>query len=69
MEMNDPYLELMTANDVAELTRSPVSTVRYWRYRGTGPRSFRIGKRIVYRRIDVQTWLTDQLENDKIGGT
>lgn len=50
--------ELLTTAEVAALTRAPQSTVRYWRHMGCGPASFRIGRRVVYRRRDVEQWLT-----------
>jgi DNA-binding transcriptional MerR regulator len=45
--------DLLTAAEVAQIMRSPVSTLRYWRHLGTGPHSFRLGRRVVYRRADV----------------
>lgn len=56
----DVVQELLTTAEVALLTRAPVSTVRYWRHCGTGPRSFRLGKRVVYRRTDVDRWLSER---------
>src|SRR5215218_5283104 len=41
--------ELLTITEAAELLRAPVATLRYWRHLGTGPRSFRLGRRILYR--------------------
>jgi hypothetical protein len=52
--------ELWTTSEVASVTRAPVSTVRYWRHIGSGPRSFRLGKRVVYRRTDVESWLAER---------
>lgn len=52
--------ELWTTFEVASVTRAPVSTVRYWRHIGCGPRSFRLGKRVVYRRTDVESWLAER---------
>ncbi len=52
--------ELLTTAEVAAITRAPASTVRYWRHLGTGPASFRVGRRVVYRRGDVAQWLRDQ---------
>lgn len=49
--------DLLTTAEVAAITRAPVSTVRYWRHVGTGPRSFRLGRRVVYRRGDVFRWI------------
>jgi predicted DNA-binding transcriptional regulator AlpA len=53
--------DLLTTIEVALITRAPISTVRYWRYAGTGPKSFRLGRRVLYRRCDVTGWL-DQHE-------
>lgn len=49
--------DLLTTAEVAALTRTPISTVRYWRHLGAGPRSFRLGRRVVYLRQDVQDWI------------
>jgi hypothetical protein len=51
--------ELLTTADLAALTRAPTSTVRYWRYLGTGPQGFRIGRRVLYRRGEVLRWLAE----------
>jgi len=47
----------LTGAEVAEMARAPVSTVRYWRHIGYGPKGFRVGKRVLYRRSDVEAWL------------
>lgn len=52
--------DLMTLAEVAEYTRTPESTLRYWRLNGYGPPSFKIGRRVRYRRVDVDNWLEDQ---------
>ena len=54
--------DLLTTAEVAQIMRSPVSTLRYWRHLGTGPHSFRLGRRVVYRRADVTSWLHEQAE-------
>jgi DNA-binding transcriptional MerR regulator len=51
--------DLMTTAEVALLARAPVSTVRYWRHMRIGPASFRLGRRVLYRRCDVLQWLND----------
>lgn len=48
---------LLTTTEVAELLRAPVETVRYWRHRGTGPRSVKVGTRVLYAERDVEAWL------------
>jgi hypothetical protein len=47
----------LTTRDLARVTRSTESSVRNWRYTGTGPVGVRIGKRVLYRREDVLAWL------------
>lgn len=46
----------------------PVATLRYWRHVGEGPKSFKIGRRVVYRRADVEAWLASQYETTVRGG-
>jgi hypothetical protein len=40
--------------------RTPVATLRYWRHLGVGPAGFRIGRRVIYRRGDVDRWLSER---------
>ncbi len=54
--------DLLTTAEVAAVTRAPMSTVRYWRHLGTGPRSFRLGRRVLYMRSDVEAWIGSQRE-------
>ncbi len=49
--------ELLTITEAAELLRAPVATLRYWRHLGTGPTSFRLGRRVLYRRDDLHAWI------------
>jgi hypothetical protein len=52
--------ELLTIVEAAELLRAPVATLRYWRHLGTGPRSFRLGRRVLYRADDLRNWVDAQ---------
>jgi len=52
--------ELLTLSEVAAIVRAPIATLRYWRHLGTGPRSFRLGRRVVYRAGDLQAWIDTQ---------
>jgi excisionase family DNA binding protein len=52
--------ELLTITEAAELLRAPVATLRYWRHLGTGPRSFRLGRRVLYRSDDLHSWIDAQ---------
>ena len=42
---------LMTIEEVAEILRMPVASLRYWRVLGTGPRGFLVGRRLRYRSL------------------
>ncbi|WP_369431794.1 helix-turn-helix domain-containing protein [Quadrisphaera setariae] len=49
---------------MAEMLRTPESTVRYWRHIGAGPLWIKVGRRVIYRRDDVLTWLVDRRSSD-----
>ena len=49
--------ELLTITETAEVLRTPVATLRYWRHLGTGPCGFRLGRRVLYRRDDLRAWI------------
>ena len=53
----DHEAELLTITEAADLLRTPVATLRYWRHRDIGPHSFRLGRRVLYRREDLSTWI------------
>ena len=52
--------ELLTITEAAALVRAPVATLRYWRHQGVGPRSFRAGRRVLYKAVDVRAWIDAQ---------
>lgn len=50
---------------MAELSRElsvPIDTLRYWRLHGTGPKAGRLGRRVLYRRVDVDKWLDESFD-------
>jgi excisionase family DNA binding protein len=55
--------ELLTIQEVADVVRVPVATLRYWRHLGSGPSSFRIGRSVRYWRSEVLYWLERQSSN------
>ncbi len=59
--------ELLTTAEVADFLRTSASTVRFWRHSGTGPRGFRTGRKVLYRRSDVDLWVDQRAaaEQDK----
>lgn len=61
---HSPEVEvLLTGRDVEEMTGGAVkeATLRWWRHKGVGPKSFKLGQRkVVYRKSDVVAWLNAQ---------
>ena len=49
----------LTTEEVAAITRSTPSTVRYWRHIGKGPRGVKRGKRVLYAESVVAAWLAE----------
>ncbi len=47
----------MTTAELAAEVRAPVETVRFWRHVGKGPKSFKVGRRVLYAVEDVEAWL------------
>lgn len=54
--------ELMREDDVSQETGVPRGTLAYWRMVGTGPRWAKLGRRVVYRRGDLEAWIDQQFE-------
>ena len=50
---------LWTVKDVSSFLGVPVSTLHQWRYHGTGPAAFRVGKHLRYDPDVVRRWLVD----------
>lgn len=65
VEVQTDYL---TSTGLEQLTGVPASTWRYWAINDTGPRSFKIGRRRVWRRTDVLAWIAQQDAATGAGG-
>lgn len=62
MSSNTTPHQLMTVPEVAEYLRIAPATLRWWRHSGEGgPRSFNIGRRVMYSRAEVEQWLAEQM--------
>ena len=53
------YMDLLTQRQTAELTRLSGRTLERHRLAGTGPKFVRLGRRILYRRDDIEAWIAD----------
>lgn len=48
---------LWSVQDVSRFLGVPVATLHQWRYLGTGPKAYRVGKHLRYDPADVKAWL------------
>ena len=65
-EMQLTKVELYTLHDidwVAKYTGVPQSTLYRWRVDHKGPLAHKTGKKLMYRRHDVETWLVTRRDN------
>lgn len=58
----------MTTAEVSRERGITPATLRFWRSSNTGPASFKLGRRVFYRRTDVESWFTRQEALTKRGG-
>lgn len=58
----------LTIEEVSATYRIPIATLRYWRARGEGPRSFRLGRRVFYLKRDCDAWVEAAYTNGSVGG-
>ena len=57
---------MLSTGEAAEYIGMNENTLRYWRHLadGTGPKSFRVGKKLVfYAQDDLDEWLASQYES------
>ena len=59
---------LLSTAEAAQKIGVPEGTLRYWRYVGIGPQSFRVGRHVKYRPEAIESWLTVQEEATSRGG-
>jgi len=50
----------LTPEEVDQEYKLPVNTLKHWRWQGIGPAYLKVGRRIKYRRNDVEAWLDAQ---------
>lgn len=52
---------ILRLEEVAARTGVPLETLRYWRKMGdSGPRTFKLGRRVVVDEADLEAWLDEQ---------
>lgn len=55
--------KLLRIEAVAEILDRTEATLRYWRHIGYGPKSAKLGRRVVYRESDVEAWVDAQFDS------
>lgn len=66
--MSGPVDELVDVQTLSEMFGLAESTFYAWRRDGRGPRSFKLGRRVVYVKSEVEAWLRAQQEATSRGG-
>lgn len=61
-------MDIMDTSAVSAFTGVDPATLRYWRHADTGPASFKLGRRVVYRRSEVERWIAEQEATTRRGG-
>ena len=51
--------ELIGTKEVAAITHLAEGTLRYYRHSNQGPACFTIGRRVLYRRAEVERWIAE----------
>ena len=54
--------DFLSENDGSRLTGVPRKTLQHWRLAGNSfaPQFIKLGKRVYYRRADIERWIEDQ---------
>jgi excisionase family DNA binding protein len=60
--------DILSTVEVSDQTGVPIGTLRYWRHAGQGPASFTLGRRVVYRKAEVERWISAQEQATRRGG-
>lgn len=66
MKPSEPTsLPLLTMEEAAEMLRKSVAQLRWMRHSGVGPRSAKVGGRVMYRKSDVIAWVDAAFEAEE----
>jgi excisionase family DNA binding protein len=58
--------EFLDPQGLADLFGISVRTIYNWRSRQEGPRGYRIGGQVRYRRTEVEKWLAEQADRPRV---
>lgn len=60
---NEERLRLLSPSELAGFLGVPIKTIYQWRYKGEGPRGYRVGRHIRFRWSDVRVWLDERADD------
>ena len=60
--------KILRLEEIGERTGIPLATLRWYRHNGMGPKTWRLGRRVVAYEDDVQEWLDAQASKSAAGG-
>lgn len=60
--------KLLKFDEIEAKTGIPLATLRWYRARGDGPPTFRLGRRVVAYEDEVEAWVADQRRRSLVGG-
>lgn len=60
--------KMLTEQDVIAMTGLARGTLAYWRHLGTGPISYKLGRRVRYDEADVLAWIAESKTTTQRGG-
>jgi predicted DNA-binding transcriptional regulator AlpA len=55
--------DILYTEEVADLSRKSVATIRWLKATGQGPKCGKLGRRVVYRRKDVEAWINSAFKD------
>ncbi|NKT14932.1 helix-turn-helix domain-containing protein [Rhodococcus hoagii] len=61
--------DVLTTKEVSAEYPFPEATLRWMRHCDRGPASFKLGRRVLYRRSDVEEWIAEQEAATRRGGS
>ncbi len=65
--MSDEY---MIETEVSREARVPVNTLRWFRHTGVGgPKYFKLGRRVLYAKSDVEAWINAARNAEAVDAT
>jgi excisionase family DNA binding protein len=61
MAAPDPQSPLLRQSEAADHLRLSQRTLERWRVSGTGPAFVKLGRRVLYRKLDLEEWIASRV--------